>query len=52
MALRSQFDWPVRCPKYGAIGHVWASEDDHAFRRNPHFGIEEISPWFIVGKRA
>jgi RecJ-like exonuclease len=50
MALRSQFDWVVRCPKCGAIGHIWASEDEHVVRRNAHFAIDEISSGFSLLK--
>ena len=52
VAIRNQFDWVVRCPKCGAIGHVWASEDEYAFRRNPHFSVDEISGGFGVKRKG
>jgi len=52
VVLRSQFDWVVRCPRCGMVGHIWASEDEHAFRRNPHFDIEEVSSGFRVKNKG
>ncbi len=48
MAARDRWDFELRCPKCGAVGRAYVSEDDHPWMRDPNFRVDEIDGEFQI----
>lgn len=52
MAARDRWDYGLKCPKCGATGRAFVSEDDHPWMRDPHFRVDSIEGEFYVETRG